>query len=60
MKCPVNCFVSERHTKSLEHLPSSLLGLGVDLDVGAGWLFFVDAEVLHSVDICILVMYIPV
>ena len=41
----------ERRTESFEHLPGSLLGLGVDLDVGAGWLFIVDSEVLDRHDV---------
>jgi hypothetical protein len=49
-----------RHTKSFKHLPGSLLGLGVDLDIGAGWLFFVDGEVLDRHIVCILLMYISI
>ena len=44
-------FCCERHTESLKHLPGSLLGLGVDLDVGAGWLFVIDGEVLDRHDV---------
>jgi hypothetical protein len=39
-------FLMTRRTESLEHLPGSLLGLGVDLDVDSGRLLVVDGKVL--------------